>query len=269
MIITIDENVMVENRFLNLMHDLNMTRCHTIGILVVLWSQSQISGKYRGARATLIKYLPFKGDEGDRVFDALVRNDYIKQLNGPDLFEIKGVRKRLNNHSAHQGDPRVPKRASRATMKSTDSPVDKGSSAGASPDGNVEPAAHEVKPLVEEKPKLQRVETGPTWQAYSRAFHERYRAAPVRNVTVNSQMANFVRRVGVHEAPDVAEFYVRHNEVHYVRSMHSVGAMLRDAEALRTQWVTGKVVSSRRPTTSEANMQAIGDLWEKNQKGEL
>lgn len=79
-----------------------------------------------------------------------------------------------------------------------------------------------------------------TWLAYSQAYAERYGAEPVRNATVNGQLANFVKRLGDKEAPAVAAFYVGSNRQVYVGSRHAVSLMLRDAEGLRTEWATGR-----------------------------
>lgn len=92
--------------------------------------------------------------------------------------------------------------------------------------------------------------TAEAWQAYAVAFLGRYGVEPVRNATVNGQMAQFVKRLGADEAPLVAGFFVGHNGAAYVRLGHSVGAMLKDAEKLRTEWVT------RRQITSTGAMQA-------------
>lgn len=85
------------------------------------------------------------------------------------------------------------------------------------------------------KPKT---ETAETWQAYSDAYYNRYGAEPVRNASVNGKLAQFVQRIGREEAPHVAKFFVGHSNSYYVREMHSVGAMLKDCEKLRTEWAT-------------------------------
>lgn len=69
---------------------------------------------------------------------------------------------------------------------------------------------------------------------------------------VNTQMLNFVRRVGELEAPQVARFYLGHGGNYYVTKMHSVGAMLADAEKLRTEWATGQKVTGMRARSSDA-----------------
>jgi hypothetical protein len=81
-------------------------------------------------------------------------------------------------------------------------------------------------------------ETASTWNSYSDAYFDRYGAEPVRNATVNGQLANFVRRLGRDESPHVARFFVGHNNAYYVREMHSIGAMVKDSEKLRTEWAT-------------------------------
>jgi hypothetical protein len=81
-----------------------------------------------------------------------------------------------------------------------------------------------------------------TWKAYKAAFLGRYGVAPVRNASVNSQIAQFVKRLG-NEAPAVAAHYLASNQAFYVRSKHTVGPMLKDAEGLHTEWQTGNSVT--------------------------
>jgi hypothetical protein len=83
-----------------------------------------------------------------------------------------------------------------------------------------------------------------TWDAYSDAYRCRYNADPVRNATVNGQLAQLVGRLGADEAPHVAAWYVGHQNRYYVGSGHSVGALLRDCEKLRTEWATGRQSTS-------------------------
>lgn len=82
--------------------------------------------------------------------------------------------------------------------------------------------------------------TNSVWQAYSTAYRVRYGAEPVRNRTVNGQLANFVTRIPADEAPLVATFFVQHNGGLYVSAMHPTNLLQRDAEKLRTEWATGR-----------------------------
>ncbi len=81
--------------------------------------------------------------------------------------------------------------------------------------------------------------TAETWDAYSAAYLRRWHAAPVRNARVNSQVVQFVKRIGAQESPGVAAFYLGSNRGLYVSAKHPVNLLLRDAEALRTEWATG------------------------------
>jgi hypothetical protein len=84
------------------------------------------------------------------------------------------------------------------------------------------------------------------FDAYADAYWTRYGVDPVRNATVNAQCTQIGKRLG-EEATEVVRFYVRHNRAFYVQKSHPIGLMLSDAEALRTEWATGKSV-----TTAEA-----------------
>lgn len=118
-----------------------------------------------------------------------------------------------------------------------------------------------------ERPK---VETAATWEAYSVEYELRHKAEPVRNATVNSQMAAFVRRVGKERAPDVAAFFVQHNDYAYVKAMHPVGFLLRDAEKLHTEWKTGQRMTTgqaRQADRTQNNLNAFAGLLEASKQG--
>jgi len=86
--------------------------------------------------------------------------------------------------------------------------------------------------------------TAEIWTAYSGAYFDRYGTEPVRNAKINTQLKQFIERVGQREAPQVAAYYVSLNTGWYVQKLHSIGVMLTDAEALRTQWATNTQVTS-------------------------
>jgi len=88
--------------------------------------------------------------------------------------------------------------------------------------------------------KKKPAQSAKTWEFYIRAYNARYGIEPVRNATVNGQMANFVKRVPLEEAHFIAEHYVHHNNSFYVNKCHPVGLMLSDAEKLRTEWATNR-----------------------------
>jgi hypothetical protein len=92
------------------------------------------------------------------------------------------------------------------------------------------------------------------WEAYSTAFHQRYKTAPPPNARSFSLLCQLVDRLGIEEAPAVAAFYVNHNGTFYVERMHPVTLLVQDAEKLRTEWVTG-----RRMTRVEARSAEQGD----------
>lgn len=102
--------------------------------------------------------------------------------------------------------------------------------------------------------------SGETWNAYSNAYERRYKTKPVRNATVNAQMAGFVKRLGADEAPAVAAFYVAHNNRFYVQTMHSTGTMLKDAEKLRTEWATSTRITETQAREAD-RLQSSGDMW--------
>ena len=75
-----------------------------------------------------------------------------------------------------------------------------------------------------------------TWAAYADAYERKYRAAPVRNAKVSTQVKSFVQRVSKDESVSIAEWFVSHPGSYYVSRMHDFGCLLTDAEKLRTEW---------------------------------
>lgn len=83
-----------------------------------------------------------------------------------------------------------------------------------------------------------------TWKAYAAAYSIRYGVNPVRNAKVNTQVKQLVQRLGEEAAP-VAEFFVTNvNEAFIVRKYHDLGALVAGAETYRTQWATGRTMTS-------------------------
>jgi len=122
------------------------------------------------------------------------------------------------------------------------------------------PAAPASKPA-----KVTKASTSPTadtWNAYASAYQGRYGVEPVRNATVNGQLANFVTRLGAQEAPYVAAFYVWHNNRYYAQQMHAVGPMVKDAEKLRTEWATGNRMTATQADQADKT-QTNGDVFGK------
>lgn len=101
-----------------------------------------------------------------------------------------------------------------------------------------------------------------TWKAYGHAFFDRYGTEPVRNKTINSQVKQFVERIGFKDSPAVLAFYVGHNQQFYVKNMHQIGYALKDAEKLRAEWATNRQITetqSRQADRTRSNMSAAED----------
>ena len=83
-----------------------------------------------------------------------------------------------------------------------------------------------------------------TWDSYCDAYEARYGVAPVKNAKVAGMVVSFVKRVAMAEAPGIATWYVQHPGRFYVERGHVFDHLLRDAEKLRTEWATGRVVTT-------------------------
>jgi len=118
----------------------------------------------------------------------------------------------------------------------------------------------EEPPKKDAKPKKKPVDTKATWRSYIDGYCNRYGVEPLRNKQTNSQMAQFCRSVALDEAPLIAAYYVMHNEQWFVKSSHSVGILLQNAQKLRTEWATNTMVTSttaRQIDNSQSNANAV------------
>lgn len=97
------------------------------------------------------------------------------------------------------------------------------------------------------------------FQEYAAAFKLRYATFPVRNAKVNGMLAQFIKRVPMAEAPEIAKFYVGFDDPLYVKSMHPVELLLRDAEKVRASWATGRKVA---PVNGVAAATIAKPWWE-------
>jgi hypothetical protein len=83
-----------------------------------------------------------------------------------------------------------------------------------------------------------------TWAAYRTAYRLRHGVDPVRNAKVNTNVRDLVKRLGREEAPQVAGWFLSVLAQYAVKRMHVLGVLLAGAEAYRTQWATGRQVTT-------------------------
>lgn len=110
------------------------------------------------------------------------------------------------------------------------------------------------------------------WEAYSESFKARYKVEPKRNSKTNSQAVNLVKRLGEADAIEVVKFFLTHNDRFYVRTGHSLGACLRDAEKLHMEFATGKKITSATAKETEDddhNLNALRNYKKKSEQLEL
>ncbi|MFI8572088.1 helix-turn-helix domain-containing protein [Stenotrophomonas bentonitica] len=104
-----------------------------------------------------------------------------------------------------------------------------------------------------------------TWAAYRTAYRLRHGVDPVRNAKVNTNVRDLVKRLGREEAPQVAGWFLGVNEQYAVKRMHDLGVLLAGAEAYRTQWATGRQVtttSAQHTDQTQSNLSAADEAIE-------
>lgn len=156
------------------------------------------------------------------------------------------------SHSVTPALPSLPSLPSEPTKPTIVLPA----ASGDAPVATAEKKKRNPKPKVETQSK-----GGPTWRAYSDAYEVRYRQKPVRNQKNNIHCCQLVDRIGADEAPHVAAWYVQSNNAYYLQSGHALSLLVRDAEKLRTEWITGRTITQTQARQAE-RLQHNKSVWE-------
>lgn len=77
------------------------------------------------------------------------------------------------------------------------------------------------------------------FEAYSNAYKKRYGVLPVRNTKQNAISFQITTRLGLEDSLQLAEFYLNHDDMFYVKNLHPLGLLLNSCESLVTQMKSG------------------------------
>lgn len=92
---------------------------------------------------------------------------------------------------------------------------------------------------------LSKISNARVWEAYASSYVSVYGHEPKRNATTNSQISQIVKRLGEEDAVEVVKFYLTHTDSFYIRSLHTLGPCLKNAEALHMQRLRNQKITSR------------------------
>lgn len=131
--------------------------------------------------------------------------------------------------------------------------------------------AKPAKPKTKSEPNPDNVAT---WQAYARAYRDRYGVLPASNAKTRGQTAQLVRLVGREIAPHLAAYFVSHNNRWFVQSRHEIGCLLRAYQQVLTDMQRGEQMTQAKAQQAErtqGNLDAVmqsDDLeaWERYQR---
>ena len=133
----------------------------------------------------------------------------------------------------------------------------------------------ETKPAKPTKPKSEpNPDNVATWQAYARAYRDRYGVLPASNAKTRGQTAQLVRFVGREIAPHLAAYFVSHNNRWFVQSRHEIGCLLRAYQQVLTDMQRGEQMTQAKAQQAErtqGNFDAVmqsDDIaaWERYQR---
>jgi DNA-binding transcriptional ArsR family regulator len=135
------------------------------------------------------------------------------------------------------------------------------------PPMNHQLTAPEKKVTEKKEPKSKAV-----WIAYAKAYESRYNSPPMRNAGINSMLCKFVDNVGINDAPLIAEYYLRLNDSWYLKIYHDVSSLLKNAQAIRTQWLNNTnrtSIDHKNTERKSTTLSAVDAVKAKIARGEL
>lgn len=131
------------------------------------------------------------------------------------------------------------------------------------------PATHPSKPKPEANP-----DNVATWQAYARAYRERYGVLPASNAKTRGQTAQLVRLVGGGIAPHLSAYFVSHNNRWFVQCRHEFGCLLKAYQQVLTDMQRGEQMTQLQAQQTERTAQNLSNAmqsddavaWERYQR---
>jgi hypothetical protein len=108
-----------------------------------------------------------------------------------------------------------------------------------------------------------------TWTAYATAYKNRYGVEPLRNAQVNGIISKFVKAVGKEDAPSIARYFINISNQFYIQKLHTVKLLIADADAIRTQWLTNRTVTTsqaRQADTMQTAKSSVDGVLERRAK---
>lgn len=100
------------------------------------------------------------------------------------------------------------------------------------------------------------------WDAYSDAYLRRYGVEPARSARTGSLCKQFCKLIPASEAPEVAKYYLTTSSNPYAQSGHTLSLLVRDAEKMRTEYLTGQRITQAQSREND-RVQGMGDGWQR------
>lgn len=108
-----------------------------------------------------------------------------------------------------------------------------------------EPEKEVVIEVLDSKPEKQKSAGSLIFEAYQDAYIQRYKIEPLRNAKTNSICSQIAKQLPLDEAVALMHFFVQQNVAFYLQRSHAIQLALGDLQALRTNMLQNKAMSSR------------------------
>lgn len=203
-----------------------------LGVLAMFWGETRAAGLEQGDPDTLSLFVHVPARASRTVLGHMKTAGYLAEGPTPGLLSIldnagyNAKAERIRARNAKAGSTKGKKRPRAAAAAATDKPRPP-AKAASGPSG--------LSPF--------RAQCQEAWVAYAQAYEARLKVLPPRNAKANALIQQLVHRLPAEEVPAILRFYVGHTSPFYMERVYPLELAVRDAEALRTQWLRGQQVT--------------------------
>lgn len=289
--VNVETSAIAENRFFEFALDMGFQRHEAIGLLVLVWHDSQERKFIEGTKEEILAFIPLKKDRKEECFNALLQNSYLSPISG-DRFEIRGNRRhvetllRIKSLRSSAGSSSVKAKRKQVLRtqfnkrQQTSTPVEQESTFV---DRNAVQCNaiqfNSIQSNTKQNNTIQKSKESSELQPVPKtASSSRGVVASLKGDSTVETLLGGVTREAQNawlKAYPSAEWIV--TEVLRANAWIESNPQKRPKVFGRfmANWLGRafesyrKGIPSRRQTTSEVNASVIGELWQRNQKGEL
>lgn len=267
--VNVETAAIAETRFFEFATEMGFQRHEAIGLLVLLWHDSQERLFIEGSRQEILSFIPLQKDKKENCFDALVKCQYLTAKD--DRYEINGNRRHVNSLMAlkklkskagtasgiarrKQQDRTEREQVLNRTEQTSTEPSRNAMQHNSNQDSTIQNTTiqnnskqsktnNTLKTGSAQAASPKRDTTGksaPLWQAYKEEYVKKWKdEPPPPDATIYSQLCVLLRNLGEKKAIEVIRYYFKMSDSYYIQNFHPIPLLVKQRHKIYSSMTTG------------------------------